>query len=144
MNLQIHHKKIYIAIYTTLCVDMSVSVCPDPSLWEEIGFIILQHKCSEIIWNGKYFSDYCSLNIRINKNPHNQRIGRGDMIDADIIIYTKGYVRRLVFQLFLYHLLMYKFDKQNENPRYANELVGRYKLLGLLTIMTINVTKLNI
>ena len=31
------------------------------------------------------------------KIPHNQRIGRGDMVGADIIIYTKGYVRRHVF-----------------------------------------------
>ena len=31
------------------CVDMSVSVCSDPSFREEIGFIILHHKYNEII-----------------------------------------------------------------------------------------------
>ena len=43
------------SLYTTPCVDMSVSVCPDPSLWEEIGFVILHHKSNENIWIGKFF-----------------------------------------------------------------------------------------
>ena len=47
-------KKIYVAIYNA-CVDMSVSVCLDPSFREEIGFVILHHKYSENIWIGKSF-----------------------------------------------------------------------------------------
>ena len=43
------------SLYTTPCVDMSVSVCLDPSLWEEIGFVILHHKSNENIWIGKFF-----------------------------------------------------------------------------------------
>ena len=43
------------SLYTTPCVDMSVSVCPDPSLWEEIGFVILHHKSNEINQNAKRF-----------------------------------------------------------------------------------------
>ena len=48
-------KKIYFAIYTTPCVNMSVSVCLDPSFREEIGFVILHHKFNENIWIGKFF-----------------------------------------------------------------------------------------
>ena len=43
------------SLYTTPCVDMSVSVCLDPSLREEIGFVILHHKNNENIWIGKFF-----------------------------------------------------------------------------------------
>ena len=43
------------SLYTTPCVDMSVSVCLDPSFREEIGFIILHHKNNENIWIGKSF-----------------------------------------------------------------------------------------
>ena len=43
------------SLYTTPCVDMSVSVYPDPSLREEIGFVILHYKSSENIWIGKSF-----------------------------------------------------------------------------------------
>ena len=69
--MQIHHKKIYIAIYTTLCVDMSVSVCPDPSLWEEIGFIILHYKCSESFGNDKSFLyEYLVLSLKFNEYTH--------------------------------------------------------------------------
>ena len=45
------------SLYTTPCVDMSVSVCLDPSFREEIGFIILHHKNNENIWIGKSFSN---------------------------------------------------------------------------------------
>ena len=41
LNLQILRQKIYIAIYTTPCVDMSVSVHHDSSFREETGFFIL-------------------------------------------------------------------------------------------------------
>ena len=43
------------SLYTTPCVDMSVSVCLDPSFREEIGFVILHHKSNENIWIGKSF-----------------------------------------------------------------------------------------
>ena len=43
------------SLYTTPCVDMSVSVYPDPSLREEIGFVILHYKSNENIWIGKFF-----------------------------------------------------------------------------------------
>ena len=43
------------SLYTTPCVDMSVSVCLDPSFREEIGFVILHHKYSENMGNGKCF-----------------------------------------------------------------------------------------
>ena len=43
------------SLYTTPCVDMSVSVCLDPSFREEIGFVILHYKSSENIWIGKSF-----------------------------------------------------------------------------------------
>ena len=43
------------SLYTTPCVDMSVSVCLDPSFREEIGFVILHHKNNENIWIGKSF-----------------------------------------------------------------------------------------
>ena len=53
------------SLYTTPCVDMSVSVCLDPSLREEIGFVILHHKCSESFGNGKSFLyDYLYSSLR--------------------------------------------------------------------------------
>ena len=42
-------KKIYFAIYTTPCVNMSFSVCSASSFREEIGLFILHYKCNELI-----------------------------------------------------------------------------------------------
>ena len=64
-------KKIYTAIYTTLCVDMSVSVRHDSSFREEIGFIILHYKCSESFGNGKSFLyEYLVLSLKFNEYTH--------------------------------------------------------------------------
>ena len=50
---------------------MSVSVCLDPSLWEEIGFIILHYKCSESFGNDKSFLyEYLVLSLKFNEYTH--------------------------------------------------------------------------
>ncbi len=56
LNLQILRQKIHIAIYTSPCVNMSVSVYPVSSFREEMGFVILRHKCNEFNWNEQLFS----------------------------------------------------------------------------------------
>ena len=59
------------SLYTTPCVDMSVSVCLDPSFREEIGFIILHYKCSESFGNDKSFLyEYLVLSLKFNEYTH--------------------------------------------------------------------------
>ena len=56
LNLQILRQKIHIAIYTSPCVNMSVSVYPVSSFREEMGFVIFRYKCNEFNWNEQLFS----------------------------------------------------------------------------------------
>ena len=67
LNLQILRQKIFIAIYTTPCANMSVSVYPVSSFREEMRFVILHHKCSEFYWNEQLFSLQFIHNAKVQK-----------------------------------------------------------------------------
>ena len=60
---------------------MSVPVYPVSSFREEMGFVILHHKCSEIYWNEQLFSLYFTNNAKIVRAPehrHDTDLQRSD------------------------------------------------------------------